>query len=248
MTAWYEELFDDRYLDFHEGVVTLAPSEREATFLDRALALPEHARVLDLGCGFGRHSVALAMLGHTVTGVDLSPRLFEHAAAMASREGVTVEWVRRDMRDLSGLGPFDACVCLYTALGYFDDAGNEAVVRGVREALDPGGVFVLDVANPLAGQRGYEGKVWREHDGGVSREASRYDAVTGRLWTERTIFARDGRRVELPPSDVRLYTPSEVARLLRDAGFEVEQLYGALADVPFRWQACDKQVWVARKP
>jgi SAM-dependent methyltransferase len=151
------------------------------------------------------------------------------------------------MRDLKGLGPFDACVCLYTVLGYFDDAENERVVRAVREALRPGGALLLDLSNPLMGLRAWQARHWREHAGGVAREQSRYDAVTGRLISERTLFRKDGARVDLPTSVVRMYAPSEAARLLRDAGFEVEQLYGALADEPFRWDACDKQVWVARR-
>ncbi len=248
MPFWYEELFDDCYLDFHGGLVAVAPSDRDAEFVDCALALAPGSRVLDLGCGFGRHSVALARLGHHVTGLDLSARLLEHASGLAARCGVSVEWVRRDMRDLAGLGPFDACVCLYTVLGYFDDADNERVVRAVRDVLRPGGALLLDVSNPLSLLRGWQARHWREHAGGVARESSRYDAVTGRLVSERTLFRSDGARVDLPTSVVRMYAPSETARLLRDAGLEVGQLYGALADEPFRWDASDKQVWLARRP
>jgi methylase of polypeptide subunit release factors len=90
MPAWYEELFDDRYLEFYRGQIAVAPSDREAEFLDRALALEPGSRILDLGCGFGRHSVALARLGHRVTGLDLSARLLEHADALARSHQVNV--------------------------------------------------------------------------------------------------------------------------------------------------------------
>lgn len=247
MSVWYEELFDDRYLDFYEGLISVAPAEAEAAFIDRALALDPGSRILDLGCGFGRHSVALARLGHRVTGLDLSARLLEHAAALAKSCDVEVTWLRRDLRDLHELGPFDACVCLYTVFGYFDDAANEGVVRAVRERLVAGGRFLLDVSNPLSRLRAWSAEHWRETPSGVARESGRYEARTGHLVSERTLFRQDGTRVDLPTSVVRLYAPSEVARLFSDAGLEVEQVYGALGDEPFHWQRSEKQVWVARR-
>lgn len=247
MAEWYEELFDDRYLAFYEGLVAVAPADIEAEFIDQALALEPGSRVLDLGCGFGRHAVALARLGHRVTGVDLSARLLEHADALARELALDVTWVRRDMRELDGLGPFDACVCLYTVLGYFNDAGNARVLSGVRDVLAPGGRLVLDLSNPLAVLGGAVGRLWRETPAGVARESARYEPVEGRLVSERTLFRSDGTRVELPVSSVRLYAPSEIARLLDAAGFDMEQLHGALRDEAFDWAHSIKQVWVARR-
>ena len=152
------------------------------------------------------------------------------------------------MRELEVLGPFDACVCLYTVLGYFDDEDNERVIRAVHDALRPGGRLALDVSNPLAHDRGWPGVRWRECAHGIARESGRYDAVSGRLVSERTLFRKDGTREDLPVSVVRLYVPSEMARLLSGAGLEVEQLYGALADEPFQWDRSPKQVWIARRP
>jgi len=244
---WYEDLFDDRYLEFYAGWVQVAPADAEAAFIDRALALEPGSRVLDLGCGFGRHAVALARLGHRVTGLDLSEPLLTHARALARQHELEISWLRRDMRDLGGLGPFDACVCLYTVLGYFDDDENARVVRGIRDLLEPDGRLLLDVSNPLSRLRSWPSERWRETPAGVARETSRYEALTGRVTSERTLFRKDGTRMDLPDSVVRMYTPSEVARLLADAALEVEQVYGALADEPFAWERCDKQVWVASK-
>ncbi|MBI4701248.1 MAG: methyltransferase domain-containing protein [Deltaproteobacteria bacterium] len=246
LAHWYEELFDGRYLAFYELGTPLLHTE-EADLVDRALALPRQARLLDLGCGTGRHAVALALLGHHVTGVDLSPALLARAQGLARQHGAALDLVRRDMRDLAGLGPFDACVCLYTVLGYFDDEGNAAVLRAVREVLAPGGALVLDIGNPLARLARPVGETWREVAAGVTREISRYDPLAARLAAERTIFHRDGRREELPPSSVRLYAPHETARLLESAGFAVEQLHGGLRGEKFAWNRSRCQVWVARR-
>jgi SAM-dependent methyltransferase len=247
MPAWWEEAFDRRYLDFYGNLLPLRPAEDDAAFIDRALALSPGSAILDLGCGFGRHAVPLARRGYRLTGVDLSETMLAEARGLAQRAGVDVDWQRRDMRDLAGLGPFDACLCLYTVLGYFDDAENERVVRGVHAVLRPGGRLLLDVTNPLALIRGWPGTVWRETSLGVARETSALDPLTSRLEATHTLFRRDGRREELPPTDVRLYAPHEVRRLLAAAGFEVEQLHGALRDKPFRWNKSPQQVWVAHR-
>ena len=247
MSAWWEELFDQRYLDFYDGLLPVREAAADAAFLDRALALRAGARILDLGCGFGRHSVPLATRGYRVTGIDLSEPMLTLARRLAERAGAPVDWQRRDMRDLHGLGPLDACICLYTVLGYFDDEGNARVVRGVHDVLRPGGRLVLDLTNPLALMPHWPGLSWRENASGIVRETSEYDPLTARLTSRRTIFGKDGRSRELPATVVRMYAQNETARLLEDAGFEVEQVYGALRDKPFRWNRSPQQVWVAAR-
>jgi len=247
MPAWHEDLFDERYLEFYEEVLRRGPAEEEVAFLDRAMALPAGARVLDLGCGVGRHAVPLARRGYHVTGVELSEVMVGHAVHHAEEAGVTVTLERRDMRDLSGLGPFDACVFLYTAFGYFDDRGNEVVLGGVRDALAPGGVLALDVTNPLSMMTRWPGDSWREVAAGVARERSRYDALTARLEARRTLYRAGGATEELPSSSVRMYSPHELSALLEGIGFEVEQLHGGYRGQLFDWKRSAVQVWIARR-
>jgi 2-polyprenyl-3-methyl-5-hydroxy-6-metoxy-1,4-benzoquinol methylase len=247
MPAWYETLFDARYLRFYPELLELDVAEREAAFIDRALALAPGATILDLGCGFGRHSVALAKLGFRVTGVDLSQPMLNAAAKLAGERAVTVSWVRRDLRDLAGLGSFAACVCLYTVLGYFDDEANEAVVASIHGLLSPGAPLLVDVSNPLALLPHLPHETWREGPYGVRLERTRYDAISGRAISDRMLVSAEGAKEELPESSVRLYTPSELRRMLERAGFELEAAYGALGDEPFVSLRSQKLVLLARR-
>ena len=247
MSSWHEQLFDDRYLRFYPELFDLDRAAKEADFIDRALALQAGARVLDLGCGFGRHSVPLAAMGYRVTGVDRSVPMLTAARRLAAERNVDVEWLERDMRDLSGMGPFDAGVCLYTVFGYFDEATNEAVLKNVHGLLNSNAPFLLDVSNPLplAAQQQYE--TWREGPFGTRLERSVYDALQGRVIADRLLIAPDGRHEMLPQSSVRLYCPSELRRLLELSGFELEAVYGALADEHFVPNQSPRIVLLARK-
>ena len=247
MANWFAELFDERYLEFYEGLLDLSQAEEDVRFVDRALALAAEARVLDLGCGFGRHAIPLARLGYRLTGVDLSQPMLERARELAASAEVAIDWQRRDMRDLRGLGPFDACICLYTAFGFFTDEENRLVLNQVFDVLRPGGAFMLDVSNPLALMRGWPQRTWHEGRRGTKIEATEYDALTGRAISRRTLFRLDGRRMDLPQTSVRMYPPHELAALLSDCGFEIEQVYGDLRNEPLQWNRSVRQVWVGRR-
>ncbi len=92
MAAWYQTLFDDRYLRFYPELFDLDSARHEAEFIDRALALPMNASVLDLGCGFGRHSVPLAAMGYRITGLDASLPMLSAASKLAAEHGVGL-WI-----------------------------------------------------------------------------------------------------------------------------------------------------------
>jgi len=247
MADWFAELFDERYLEFYEGLLDLSQAEEDATFVDRALALAAGACVLDLGCGFGRHAIALARRGYRLTGVDLSGPMLARARDLATSAQIAIDWQQRDMRDLRGLGPFDACICLYTAFGFFADDENRLVLEQAHDVLRPGGAFMLDVSNPLALMRGWPQRTWHEGRHGTKVEATEYEALSGRAITRRTLFRPDGSRIDLPRTSVRLYPPHELAALLRDCGFETEQVYGDLSNQPLEWNRSIRQVWVARR-
>jgi SAM-dependent methyltransferase len=247
--SWYEEFFDERYLRFYPGLIHQPVATEEGAVIARLLELEDGAKVLDLGCGTGRHSVALARRGMRVTGLDLSPHLLAQARTTAGEHGAEVSWIERDMRDIDDLGPFDACVSLYTAFGFLGDGEDQEVLRQVAAALRPAGRFLLDLTNFLGYLRRFPPEVWRETGEAVTRERNTYDAASGVLITQRTAFFADGGRLELPESHVRAYLPHEVSAMLRRAGLVVEKILGALAeDAPFSWAESPNQVYLCRRP
>ncbi len=113
----------------------------------RRLKLPPGARILDVPCGFGRHSLLLARCGYRVTGVDISPELLARARRQAAAHSLPIAFRRGNMRRLSGLRGFDLLLNLFTSFGYFGDAGDRIVLQGFYRALRPGGWLVMHLIN-----------------------------------------------------------------------------------------------------
>jgi SAM-dependent methyltransferase len=124
-------------------------------------------RVLDLGCGPGRHSIPLAKQGAQVTGVDRSPFLLEKARSRAELEKLNIEWVQADMRSFVRPGGFELVLNLFTSFGYFGDVEEDlTVLRNVFHSLAPGGFFIIDVMGKEIVARGFApSEVRKQPDG-----------------------------------------------------------------------------------
>ncbi|MFM7913109.1 MAG: class I SAM-dependent methyltransferase, partial [Bacteroidota bacterium] len=120
--------------------------------LTQHLALPPSAQILDLGCGWGRHTRSFAELGYTTTGLDLSPRLIAKAQENFIQPNNPIsermKFYIGDMRDFQLNTDFDAVVNLFTSFGYFDDKNQDLKVLGnANRHLKEDGFLVLDFFN-----------------------------------------------------------------------------------------------------
>lgn len=141
---WFVSWFDTPY--YH--ILYKDRNYREAQiFMDNLthyLNLPEHAKVLDLACGKGRHSIYLNQLGFTVLGVDLSEKSIETANKNANK---TLHFQIHDMREPLN-EKFDAVFNLFTSFGYFDtDEDNLKTLIAIKEMLSEYGFAVIDFMN-----------------------------------------------------------------------------------------------------
>ncbi len=198
---WYQDFFGEDYIRFHLcGEQWLeARTAPQCDFVVNELGLQPGARVLDLCCGQGRHSIELARRGFQVTGLDLSEYLLDLARQRARAVGVKVEFVRHDMRDLPWEGEFDAIMNLFTSFGYLEsDEEDQRVLNVASLALRPGGRLLIDHKNREATSTmmGMSPRNWCEHDGHVILEQHEWDVLRARITMARTIIAPDGCRRE----------------------------------------------------
>ena len=235
---WYDGFFEREYLDWLALPRDPEQTAREVDFLVEKLGTEPGARVLDLACGRGRHSLELARRGLRVTGVDLSPRSLELARADAAADGLEVAFVQADMRELDFVGAFDAAISVFTSLGYFesDEEDRDVLVR-VARALRPGGRFLVDVINPLGLARLYQPRLWDEvGDGILMVQEHEWDVMAGRNRAVWTFVRPDGSRSELSHV-VRMYAPSELVRLVEGAGLRVLDAWGGFDGTPLTYES-----------
>jgi SAM-dependent methyltransferase len=229
---WWRTFFHGAMAESWLAATTEEQTRQEADFVEKMLRVAPPARLLDVPCGGGRHSLALAARGYAMTAVDLSPTFL---AAARSREGAgKVSWEQRDMRDLPWPAAFDGAFCLGNSFAYYDDAGNEAFVAAVARALKPGARFLLDTGYLVEGLLPVlQERAWYPWGDAITLAERRYDPAEGRLHVEYTVI-RDGKLEKFPMS-ARLYTYRELRRLFEAAGFTDLQGYGSLAGEPFRF-------------
>ena len=217
-TDWWDHFFEGVSVDLWLQAVPPAETKREADVLERALAAPPGADLLDVPCGGGRLSLALAERGYRVTGVDWSSEFLDHARSAASHP---VTWERREMRDLPWRDRFDGAFCVGNSFGYLDDDGNAAFLRAVCAALKPGARFLLETPMVLENLLGHlHDRPWWKVGDVYLLVSNHYDHARQRLDTEYT-FVSNGR-VEVRRGSHRAYAYRQLVELLEHSGFAVE--------------------------
>jgi SAM-dependent methyltransferase len=221
---WWVDLFEDDFTRTLDKPIE-SDVKREASFIERLLNLAQGARVLDLGCGMGRHAVELASRGYQVVGVDISQTMLDRATEYALQRRQPVNFVKGDMRKLSLDAVFDGIFCWAETFGYFDEQTNLAVLESIHRALRPGGTFALDVANRDFVAPRSPTMVWFEQEGCVCMDEMKFDFYTSRMVVKRTVLFQTGRSRELEYS-IRMYSLHELGRVLHQSGFRVLEVSG----------------------
>jgi SAM-dependent methyltransferase len=246
MEAWYE---NNSFWAAVEDVLfspdRLDAAKTEVDGVRKLLALEPGAKVLDLCCGPGRHSLELARRGYRVTGVDRTGLYLNRARESARELGLDVEFVEEDMRRFLRPGAFDAAINLFTSFGYFEnEPENLHVLENIHRSLKPGGAALIDTISKEIAARSYAERTWVEV--GDILLLDHRSASPDWKWTDqRWIIVRDGKKQEFRWK-LRLYTAAELKGLLERAGFKRVRFYGGLEGTPYGGKA-KRLVAVARK-
>jgi SAM-dependent methyltransferase len=217
--------------------------------VDKVLNLtkPTGQSALDLCCGPGRCSIALAQRGFTVTGVDRTKYLLDKARMRARAAKVTIEWVQKDMRDFVRPDAFDLVISMFTSFGYFDDKEQDNdVLNNMLSTLRPGGACLVDVMGKerLA-------KILQPTTSDVlpdgTKVVQRHEVFDD--WTRirnEWIILRKGRARSFTFHHT-IYSGQELRERMEEAGFISVILYGTLSGDQYGPNA-QRLIAVGRKP
>jgi SAM-dependent methyltransferase len=229
-SAWYVDFFRSDYLNVYGHMFTEERAEKEGAFVAAALELKAGASVLDLCCGQGRHSVQLAKLGMRVTGLDLNAGYLELAKQAAAASKVAIETVAGDMREIPFENKFDAIVNMYSSFGYLEtEAEDLKVLESAAKSLKASGRLLLDMLNREWAMDNYIQNDWHTGaDGTLYVERRDLDLAASRMHVHFIVVdapPKGGRRQSIG-HNIRLYTLTEMTRLLERVGMRVTAVFG----------------------
>ena len=222
----WDTLFDELYLRTYARMERDADDEQEALGAVGLAGVSSGADVLDAPCGYGRHSIVLARAGYRVVGVDRSPVLLEEARRRAG-DGEWPRWVEADHRALPlEDASFDVALNLFSALGYRGEDGDRATLGELRRVLRPGGALVVETMHRDRLMHIYQRSNWdRLPNDDLMLEERSFDYVAGEIETTHMLVEESGTR-QAVPYRFRVYTATELVRLVQEAGFAAVECYG----------------------
>ena len=229
MKPWYELLFEN-YARKYDQEPFVQGTAGECDFIEQEIVRDKSVKILDIGCGTGRHSIELAKRGYRVTGVDLSGNQIKRAREKTLEAGVTVDFQVQDARNLPFAGEFDLAMMLCE--GGFSlmetDEMNFEILRSATKALKDKGKFIFTTLNGLfplfhSVKEFYESA---QKEGQSQCKECSFDLMTFRDHNTAAFEDDSGHKKELQCNE-RYYVPSEITWLLKTLGFKKIDIFGA---------------------
>ena len=229
MKQWYELLFEN-YGNKYDNEVFTQGTAGECDFIETELNHMKSLKIIDIGCGTGRHSIELSKRGYSVTGIDLSDSQLDKARTKAEEQDLHIDFRKLDARDLPFVNEFDAAIMLCE--GAFPlmetDEMNFEILKNAGRAIKEKGKIIFTTLNGLfplyhsAGQFCTSGS----KDGNAGYSNDTFDLMTFRGHSVITVTDDSGTKKELTCSE-RYYVPSEITWLLKSIGFKKIDIFGA---------------------
>lgn len=219
----WEEFFDGHAPEYMNNEFT-KNTLAEVDFIIEELGLTEGCRILDIGCGTGRHAVELARRGYRMTGIDISSGMLAQAKKAAETAGVQVERIQADAATFKAKEIFDAALCLcegaFGLLGSDDDPLKHelAILRNINKALKPSAKVIFTVLNGLAFARKHSQQ---------DVENGRFDPITMTETCSVDCETKSGKKSVVVRE--RGFVPTELAMMFSQAGFQVKNIWGGTA-------------------
>jgi 2-polyprenyl-3-methyl-5-hydroxy-6-metoxy-1,4-benzoquinol methylase len=229
MKQWYEKLFENYALKYEKEIYTQG-TIGECDFIEKEINYNKHIKILDIGCGTGRHSKELAKRGYTVTGIDLSESQLNRAKELAVKDGLNINYQIQDARELTFSNEFDLAIMLCE--GAFPlmetDEMNYQILQNTAKALKAGGKLIFTTLNGLFPLFHSVKDFIAKHEGNENStfEKNSFDLMTFRDYNTAYFEDDSGKKIKIE-SNERYYVPSEITWLLKSLNYKSINIYGA---------------------
>ena len=226
MKQWYEELFTN-YANKYENEVFTQGTLQEVDFIEKEINYDKNCKILDIGCGTGRHDIELVKRGYNVTGIDLSESMLAKAREKAQKAAVNLNLQQADARKLNFKDEFDLVIMLCE--GAFSlmetDEMNFEILKNAAKALKENGKLIFTTLNGLYPlYHSVKDFINSNAVEGVN-EGNSFDLMTFRDISTFEVEDDDGNLMVLNCNE-RYYVPSEITWLLKSLNFSKIDIWG----------------------
>jgi 2-polyprenyl-3-methyl-5-hydroxy-6-metoxy-1,4-benzoquinol methylase len=229
MKQWYEALFENygRKYDsesFAQGTIG------ECDFIEQEISFNKSLKILDIGCGTGRHSIELSKRGYNVTGIDLSDSQLVRAKEKAEKQSLKIDFLKYNARNLPFNNEFDIVIMLCE--GAFPlmetDEMNYEILKNATKPLKEHGKIIFTTLNGLFPlYHSVEEFCSSTTDpGNATYRSNTFDLMTFRDHNITEFADDDGNKKKLDCNE-RYYVPSEITWLLKTLGYTKIEIFGA---------------------
>ncbi|MFC1645895.1 class I SAM-dependent methyltransferase [Candidatus Omnitrophota bacterium] len=229
MKKWYESLFEN-YAHKYDKECFVQGTIGECDFIEQEINRDKSLKIIDIGCGTGRHSIELVKRGYQITGIDLSESQLKRAREKAKEQEVEIDFQKHDARNLPFEGEFDLAIMLCE--GGFSlmetDEMNFEILKNITRALKDKGKIILTTLNGLFPLFHSVKEFYKSaaKEGSAECKGCSFDLMTFRDHNT-TVFEDDsGNKKELKCNE-RYYVPSEITWLLKTLGYKKIDIFGA---------------------
>lgn len=226
---WYESLFEN-YGQKYDNEIFTQGTIGECDFIEDELNHNKSLKILDVGCGTGRHTIELTKRGYTVTGIDFSESQLKRAIEKARRQNLSIDFQQQDARNLTFNNEFDAAIMLCE--GGFPlmetDEMNYRILKSVTKSIKAQGKLIFTTLNGLFplyhSVKDFGSSAPKE--GNPANRSDTFDLMTFRDHSITEIEDDSGNKKTLACNE-RYYVPSEITWLLKTLGYKKIEIFGA---------------------
>ena len=223
---WFADLYDEFRMRTGFGRMSDEKTRKDVDFICDVLELHEGAKVLDLFCGAGRHSLELARRGYSATGIELNPYYLELGKQSGKVIANSPNFIQGDVRHIDFGEGYNAAIIMFQSFGYFSDSEDILVLSKIFDALKTRGRFLIEILNRDWILKNYVDFLETVIDGIRVVEKREFDILTSR--NNFIIQRHEKEGIVTKRGSWRSYSAHEMKNILEAIGFRFVDGYSNL--------------------